>query len=151
MYGIRNLLRYGIGTKCRMESSRSDVWHQSEGSYTLTRDAMPSQSDGFHSPHFARRLHTNPSDWIEKSKSYDLLFSGGDEGSLNPNFKSLAFEVSTPRAAQTHARKQATSVSKPTAPKTTLQGEKTCRWKNGRIAPFSANALLTKREKSGIM
>ena len=23
--------RYGIGTKCRMESSRSDAWHQSEG------------------------------------------------------------------------------------------------------------------------
>ena len=31
VYGIRNLLRYGIATKERMESSRSDVWHQSEG------------------------------------------------------------------------------------------------------------------------
>ena len=31
VYGIRNLLRYGIATKSRMESSRSDVWHQSEG------------------------------------------------------------------------------------------------------------------------
>ena len=31
VYIIRNLLRYGIATKERMESSRSDVWHQSEG------------------------------------------------------------------------------------------------------------------------
>ena len=31
VYEIRNSLRHGIGTKCRMESSRSDVWHQSEG------------------------------------------------------------------------------------------------------------------------
>ena len=31
VYEIRNSLRYGIGTKCRMKSSRSDVWHQSEG------------------------------------------------------------------------------------------------------------------------
>ena len=30
-YGIRNLLRYGIGTECHMESSRSDVWHQAAG------------------------------------------------------------------------------------------------------------------------
>ena len=31
VYIIRNLLRYGIATKERMESSRSDVWNQSEG------------------------------------------------------------------------------------------------------------------------
>ena len=31
VYVIRNLLRYGIATKERMESSRGDVWHQSEG------------------------------------------------------------------------------------------------------------------------
>ena len=44
MYGIRNLLRYGIGTKCRMESSRSDVWNQDrrgEKECSLSADAMP--------------------------------------------------------------------------------------------------------------
>ena len=99
MYIIRNLLRYGIGTKCRMESLRSDVWHQSEGRYTLARDAMPSQIDGFHSPHFARRLHTNPSDWIEKSKSCDLLFSGGEGEirTLEPLLTVTRFPVVRPR------------------------------------------------------
>ena len=38
VYEIRNLLRYGIATKERMESSRSDVWNQSEGKCTLVRD-----------------------------------------------------------------------------------------------------------------
>ena len=37
VYGIRNLLRHGIGAKCRMESSRSDVWHQSAGERNLIR------------------------------------------------------------------------------------------------------------------
>ena len=39
---------------CGMESSRSDACNQSEGKYTLLRDAIPSQSDEFHTPHFAR-------------------------------------------------------------------------------------------------
>ena len=43
-------LRYGIKAKPCMESSRSDVCNQSEGGYTLTRDAMPSLCDGFHTP-----------------------------------------------------------------------------------------------------
>ena len=55
-------------TCCGMELARSVVWNHHEvmyginpkERYTLARDAMPSQSDGFHSPHFARRLHTNP-------------------------------------------------------------------------------------------
>ena len=76
MYGIRNLLRYGTRPWVWMESSRSDAWHQSEGRYTLKRDAIPCQRHGFHTPHFARWFHANPSDWIEKSKSFDLLFSG---------------------------------------------------------------------------
>ena len=33
-------LRYGIKAKPCMESSRSDVCNQSEGGYTLTRDAI---------------------------------------------------------------------------------------------------------------
>ena len=35
--GIRNLLRYGIVTQCRMESSRSDAWHQAAGHEFYTR------------------------------------------------------------------------------------------------------------------
>ena len=69
---------------CGMESAQGAGWNHGNAvygikpkeRYTQARDAMPSQSDGFHAPHFARRLHTNPLDWIEKSKSCDLLFSG---------------------------------------------------------------------------
>ena len=64
--GIRNLLRHGIGTKCRMESSRSDVWHQSEGemhagAWCHTPAAITYTT--------ASWLHTNPSDWIKKERS----------------------------------------------------------------------------------
>ena len=38
---------YESTTCCGMESSRSDAWHQSEGRYTLKRDAIR-----------LRRLHT---------------------------------------------------------------------------------------------
>ena len=43
-------------TCCGMESSRSDAWNQSEGEYTLMRDAI----------RLRRFLHTNTSDWIKK-------------------------------------------------------------------------------------
>ena len=48
-----NMLRYGIGTKCRMESSRSDVWHQSEGRYTLR--VMPCRRKATDSMHRTSR------------------------------------------------------------------------------------------------
>ena len=57
--------------KLWMESSRSDAWHQSEGRYMLRM--MPYACGDDILAH--ARLHTNPSDWIEKSKSFDLLFS----------------------------------------------------------------------------
>ena len=42
VYEIRNLLRYGIATQSRMESSRRDVCNQAAGryAYTLARDAI---------------------------------------------------------------------------------------------------------------
>ena len=58
VYLIRNLLRYGINPK---------------GKYTLR--VMP-YACGDCILAYAR-LHTSPSDWIEKSKSFDLLFSCG--------------------------------------------------------------------------
>ena len=76
-------LRYGIKAKPCMESSQSGVWNQSEGGYTLARDAIPSHCDGFHTP--CGWFHANPSDWIEKSKSFDLLFSWFDPTISNPN------------------------------------------------------------------
>ena len=55
VYVIRNLLRYGINPKER---------------YTLR--VMPYACGDYILAH--ERLHTNPSDWIEKSKFFDLLF-----------------------------------------------------------------------------
>ena len=61
---------------CGMESFRRNVWNQSEGKiHAEGIDAIPSQSDGFHAPHFARRFHANPSDWIEKRPFENGLFS----------------------------------------------------------------------------
>ena len=53
-------LRYGINPK---------------GRYTLR---VMSYAYGDYILAYAR-LHTNPSDWIEKSKSFDLLFSALNE------------------------------------------------------------------------
>jgi hypothetical protein len=46
-YGIKAQALNGIGPKVCMESIRREEC-------TLMRDAMPSQSDEFHAPHFAR-------------------------------------------------------------------------------------------------
>ena len=54
VYGIRNLLRYGIATKERMESSRSDVWHQSEGEGDLIRASRDAIRDFVAIPYNAR-------------------------------------------------------------------------------------------------
>ena len=66
MYGIKASALYGIITKWCMESIRrkihANAWcHTARGADYILAHA---------------RLHTNPSDWIEKSKSCDLLFSG---------------------------------------------------------------------------
>ena len=58
-------------TCCGMESSRSDVWHQSEGrihadAWCHTPAAIPYTT--------ASWLHTNPSDWIEKSTCLGKCF-----------------------------------------------------------------------------
>ena len=66
-------LRYGIKARPCMESSQSGVWNQSEGGYTLARDAIPSHCDGFHTP--CGWFHANPSDWIEKRPFENGLFS----------------------------------------------------------------------------
>ena len=54
MDGIRNLLRYGIATKERMESSRSDVWHPSEGDRDLIRASRDAIRDFDAIPYNAR-------------------------------------------------------------------------------------------------
>ena len=54
MYGIRNLLRYGIATKERMESSRSDAWNQSEGERALIRASRDAMRDFVAIPYYAR-------------------------------------------------------------------------------------------------
>ena len=54
VYGIRNLLRYGIATKERMESSRSDVWHQSAGERDLIRASRDAIRDFVAIPYNAR-------------------------------------------------------------------------------------------------
>ena len=63
---------YGIRPKVWMESSRSDVWHQSEGKiHAGARCHTPTAIT--YSP--AVRFHTNPSDWIEKRPFENGLFS----------------------------------------------------------------------------
>ena len=47
VYGIKAKPCMESTTCCGMESSRNDAWHQSEGRYTLKRDAIR-----------LRRLHT---------------------------------------------------------------------------------------------
>ena len=68
MYVIRNLLRYGINPK---ERYMLRVMPYAYGNYILAH----------------ARLHTNPSDWIEKSKSKDLLFSWSRIRESNPPFR----------------------------------------------------------------
>ena len=68
---------HGIATKERMESTRSVVWHQSEGQNTLSRDAIR-----------LRRFHTRcrvmpyQSFGLDKKRTKRLLrsFFGGERG-----------------------------------------------------------------------
>ena len=58
-------------TCCGMESDHRSVWNQSEGRYTLR--VMPYAYGNYILAH--ARLHTNPSDWIEKRPFENGLFS----------------------------------------------------------------------------
>ena len=66
-------------TCCGMESDRRSGWNHHEVMYVInpkekyTLRVMPYAYGDYILAH--ARLHTNPSDWIEKSKSSDLLFS----------------------------------------------------------------------------
>ena len=75
--------------------------------YTLTRDAIPSQSDEFHTPHFARELHTNPSDWIKESRPIGLLDSNNATNFELPMASLVARisdEILAPVASQSDAQ-----------------------------------------------
>ena len=62
-----------------MESDRRSGWNHHEVMYVINPKVnaryrvMPYACGDYILAH--ARLHTNPSDWIEKSKSFDLLFS----------------------------------------------------------------------------
>ena len=60
VWNPRRSTRYGINTKCWMESFRRNVWNQSEGN---TPAVMPYTLRVI--PYALRRCHTNPSDWIK--------------------------------------------------------------------------------------
>ena len=71
-----------------MESRRSLVWNHHEVMYVInpkekyTLRVMPYAYGDYILAH--ARLHTNPSDWIAKSKSFDLLFAWWSIRDLNP-------------------------------------------------------------------
>ena len=81
-------LFWARSTKMQLNKSRQGrvcnpqlvaVWNQTVGLYGInpkeryTLRVMPYACGDYILAH--ARLHTNPSDWIEKSKSFDLLFS----------------------------------------------------------------------------
>ena len=82
------VLFWGYRTKLQLNKSRQRrvcnpqllaVWNQTVGLYVInpkeryTLRVMPYAYGNYILAH--ARLHTNPSDWIEKSKPFDLLFS----------------------------------------------------------------------------
>jgi hypothetical protein len=67
-----------------METAQSDVRYQAKGKiHAIAGCHAPTAIP--YSP--AVRLHANPSDWIEKSKSLDLLFSWGRSTKMQLNYK----------------------------------------------------------------
>ena len=91
---------------CGMESTRSVECNQSEGGYTLTRDAMPSLCDGFHTP--CGWLHANPKDWtfgLDRKKTVrKRSFFLAPPAGLEPATTWLTVRCSTDWAKEEYSR-----------------------------------------------
>ena len=57
-------------TCCGISSTRSVVYHQAAGKYTLARDEIQPQRGWWYTPHFARRWYAKPAAWINKKGTF---------------------------------------------------------------------------------